>query len=158
MTKLLAISVALLSLDLYGADRPKYSLTGLEGIGKEGMRIDISGSISKALQVGDPKVVENQIELKLRLAEIKVDNDTKFLPWLEISALHIGAETQKDYIFLKASRLITYEANGIKYTMRAIVWGDTAISNKDGLREPIHELMDRFLLDYLKANPKKEKE
>lgn len=36
MNKLIVISVALLSVSLYGADEPIYSSTGLEGWGKEG--------------------------------------------------------------------------------------------------------------------------
>lgn len=77
--KLLAISVLLLYLDLYGADKPKvladvsfFSIGGLEGWGKkEGVFIVVE-DCSKSVKNFDVKAIENQVELKLRLAGIRV--------------------------------------------------------------------------------------
>ena len=75
MNKLLAISVALLSLNLYGADKPIifpdesiFSPTGLEGWGKkEGVNIVVE-DYSARDKAFDVKAISNIIELKLRLS------------------------------------------------------------------------------------------
>ena len=75
MNKLLAISVALLSVSLYGADKPIFSLNGLEGWGKEaGVQILVQDHPKRDKTFG-VKAVKNQVELKLRLAGIKVNDE-----------------------------------------------------------------------------------
>ena len=75
MNKLLILSVALLSVSLYGADKPIFSPNGLEGWGKEaGVQILVQDHPKRDKTFG-VKAVKNQVELKLRLAGIKVNDE-----------------------------------------------------------------------------------
>ena len=63
-----------MSLNLYGAER-KISLHGLEGWGKkEGVKIVVE-DYSNRDKTFDAKAIKNQVELKLRLAGIKVNDE-----------------------------------------------------------------------------------
>ena len=72
MKKLIALSVALLSVSLYGADKPPtYSPNGLEEIAKDGLLIAVGNpqsdsSYSKTDKTFDKIAIENQVKLRLR--------------------------------------------------------------------------------------------
>ncbi|MBT3710127.1 MAG: hypothetical protein HOG19_11845, partial [Gammaproteobacteria bacterium] len=78
MKKLLALSIALLSLNLYGAEKPIISKDGLEGWGSQkgvGIFVEDYSDIDKKF---DKKAIENQVELKLRLAGIEIAKGFSF--------------------------------------------------------------------------------
>ena len=150
MKKLLALSIALLSLNLYGAEKLNFSKNGLEGWGKkEGVAVIVE-DYSKHDKTFDKKAIENQVKLRLLQAGIKVNDDSG-------AYIYINALPYHNYIKLnvKARRLVTFTVNGKIYSKVVSVWDFGSIFGKSHLRDSINEDMDKFLLDYLKANPKK---
>ena len=181
MNKLLALSVALLSVSLYGAEK---SLNGLEGITSISVVFDPTN-----LATVEDIPFKKQIKLRLRQSGIKVmpslpskrdrgPNEIEGLPYRPLR--HQGLEllltvygTKEDATRLpigsfyskfsmEAIRYFTFEANGKTYWIKPTVWRSSTkgvlerVRYKDATRNKhLNKLMDDFLLDYLKANPKK---
>ena len=133
-----------------GADKPiKTSVYGLEGIAESGLGIVVE-DYSKIDKTFNKKAIENQVELRLRQAGIKVGGNDVYL--------YINALPYHNFMRLsiQANRTVTFEANGKTYEkFGATVWEEGGIFGKSLLREQINKGIDAFLLDYLKANPKK---
>jgi hypothetical protein len=164
MNKLISISILLLSLNLYGADKPIiladgsiHSFTGLEGWGKkEGVNIiiDITPYIDKNF---NKKAITYQIGLQLRLAGIRV-GDKHAGEALIIRIQPVSESRLIGYaITIRPVRKMTFKYNEKEYTCLAgFQRGYNGITGLKGYRPFIELLMKQFLLDYLKANPKKE--
>ena len=163
--KILLTVLFCLSLPLIGADKKlTYSHTGLEGIAKDGIVVIVE-DYSKYDKTFDKKAIENQIKLRLIQAEVKVVpavSKVSLKPslssgfYLRIIAQPHPLGTKYGYSGrVKAVRTVTFEANGKKYYKSATVWDSGAIEPSGKLREGLNKHMDKFLLDYLKANPKK---
>ena len=156
MKNIILIFTLFFSLSAFGAEA-KGSSTGLEGIAKDGIKISIIDYRDSILDYGDrKKEMENQVGLELRLAEIKVNKDAS--NHIVVNAQPVLPKNGKAYLYtvsVSARRRMTYQANGKQYWFIATVWDKTGINSPEKLRETINEHMDKFLLDYLKANPKK---
>jgi hypothetical protein len=157
MKKLLAISVALTSLSLYGADKPIFSRHGLEGWGKkQGVKIRVEDYSYKD-KTFNAQAIKNQIELKLRLAGIQI-NDKTSVDTIFINCLpdRIGERLIGYSIAIRPTRYMNFEYNGKKYICfqsNAKRYGGVCGVNTFKLN--IDKYMDELLLNYLKANPKK---
>ena len=194
MNKLLTISVALLSLNLYGADNidilmklqkeikelraevaglnvklthqlnPLWATitsSGLEGWGKEGVQIIIR-DYSKLYKPFNRKEISNIIELKRRLAGFKTKER---FPLIRVagSGPHnlrincVPSVTNSDRLIgwnidITPTRPMTFHYNDIQYTQ---LLSDVNRYGGGGpsLRQELNKFMDKFLIDYLKANP-----
>jgi hypothetical protein len=175
MKKLLALSIVLLSLNLYGADKPKTefdkhgnlvtniraeepisSFTGLEGWGKkEGVNIVVE-DYSEFDKTFDVKAIKNQVELKLRLAGIKVGRGIPHYA-LNINLMPLGTEQRlRGYsMMIIPQRTMNFKYNGKDY--RVFHASNTRYGGLTGInyRPSLDKHLDALLLDYLKANPKK---
>jgi hypothetical protein len=173
MKKLLALSIALLSLNLYGAEKPIPSKHGLEGWGKkDGVEIVM---FQRRLELQPPidyDGIKKQVELKLLLGKIKIkDRDKKAVEkdiksgsmsdWLLVNIMPIteGKVVRMYRINIEAKRKMFFEYNGKRYAcdsasnkIAQVTWVHQA--EKD-LIPIVEKIMDSFLVDYLKANPKK---
>ena len=130
------------------------SITGLEGIAKDGMRIVIE-DYSKFDKEFDKKAILNQVKLRLLQAGIKV-NGTPSASYFLINANPVvfGGEVIGYTLRIEAKRSVTFAANGKIYGQLGVpVW--KAGGQVHRLTGHIDRYMDKFLLDYLKANPKK---
>ena len=156
MKKLLLL-LLLFGFSANGADKPIDSDTGLEGIAKDGMGILVE-ELSKLDKTLNKKPIENQVKLRLVQAGIKINKDADSRLDINATPIYVSEKTIMAYVlWAYLSRDVTFEANGKKYERVAAVWAIHGIYGKDNLREGINTIMDKFLLDYLKANPKKDK-
>ena len=154
MKKLLLL-LLLVGVNANGADSfPVFSVFGLEGIAKDGITINV-GDSSKTL---NKKNIQNQIELRLTQAGVKINPKKTGIPFLTFKAMDI-LQGQSDVlghvIQISVSRMMQYEGNDIRRNAIAKVWDKWAIVPKGKERDVINIFMDEFLLEYLKANPKK---
>jgi len=154
MKKLLALSIALLSLNLYGTEL-NLSTNGLEGWGKKnGVNISVS-DFSKFDKNLDGKVIKNQVELKLRLAGIKA-SDIATLDYIYIDVMPLSSQGRAlYYVSVKPVRRMYFQYNGKTYTTgsSSAIYNGFAPVNYNVF---LGKKMDELLLDYLKANPKKQ--
>ena len=164
MKKLLALSIALLSLNLYGA---AYSHTGLEGWGKKGSGLspDIEG-VAILIEMGKPNAkedktydinaIKNQVELKLKLADIKVTTkgvNTNLL-YINITEFRTNERLVGYAIDIRPQRVVMYKVND-KFYRRVVAMNNYGGVSSTKYKDLIDDLMNKLLLDYLKANPKK---
>ena len=154
MKKLLALSIALLSLNLYGAEKPIPSKTGLEGWGKkEGVSIVVE-DYSRIDKTYDMRAIKNQVELKLRLAGIKISQ--RFSDdYIHINMMPIR---QNDKVIgytiqIKTRRDMTFKYNGKEYRATADSSQHGGLCSID-YRLELDKHLDKLLINYLKANPK----
>ena len=124
---------------------PLRSFTGLEGL--DGLFISVHDHSDKGI---DKKAIENQVKLRLLQAGVLAKDvgsayiNIKALPYHDLIILNI-----------QVRRGVTFKANGRTYHNVATVYDLGSIFGKSLLREQINKHIDAFLLDYLKANPKK---
>ena len=171
MKKLLSISVALLSLNLHGADKPIISTTGLEGWGKkDGVNVlppkltpdELTFGGITAARIGLlKKQIANQVKLRFILSGIKVTDHSPSKNYLlihETQRKTVSGRVGLYLLSIEAKRPMTFEANGKTYRKITVVWDRSVIVTYDELTVQRNKLIDEFIIDYLKANPKKEKE
>ena len=156
MKTLLALFIPLLSLNLYGEDEPIPSFTGLEGWGKkEGVNIVVE-DYSNLQKTYDVKAIKNQVELKLRLAGVKISKKVSYnFINIEMQPNHVGGRVTGYYIRVSAARTMTFNYNGMLYRVNGSsnnIYGGVTNPN---YRPELDKYLDELLLDYLKANPKK---
>jgi len=163
MNKLLLLSIALLSVNLYGQEKLIYSKTGLEGWGKadptqakkEGVEILVE-DYSNKVKTFDVKAIENQVELKLRLAGIKVDKDAGDKLYINMMPVAFEGRIIGYALQVRPTRRMVFKHKEKIYvcfvTSHKIYSGTTPLK----YREELDEWLDDLLLNYLKANPKKE--
>lgn len=165
---LLFAAVVLVGVNANGADKPIVfpdgsiiSSTGLEGIGESGMLVVVN-DYSEQDKTFDVKAIQNQVALRLAQAGIKVyeEYDRRNSGWIVFKAEPLAPTGNNLYYFsLEANRRVQFEANGKTYKLpSATVWSKGGSVGKERLRDGINKLMDSFLLDYLKANPKKKED
>ncbi len=150
----------LLILLLFGfnANGATYSYTGLEGIAKDGLDIFIE-DYSKYDKTSDKKAMNNQVELKLRLAGIRVNNRAGNVIYVEAQPVKVGGRIVGYAMSIKAYRRdVTFEANNKQYRCSAAVWTEHGITPDATDGKLLNKIMDIFLLAYLKANPKKKED
>ena len=159
MNKLLAISIALLSVSLYGADKLNLSYKGLEGWGKEGGINIVIEDYSNIDKTFDEKAISNIVELKLRLAGIKVTDKLSFDGiYINLNQIVAAKKIVGYAVNIRPQRTIFFRYNGKEYTKYNSTTDNYGGISSRNYRPSIESLMDKLLLDYLKANPKKEKE
>jgi len=161
MKNSLLLITLLFSFNAFGA-KSKYSDTGLEGWGKSKVFLNLSAlTLINAFQ---KQAVRNKIELRLRQADIPLVNranediatDLQFALMVHITPVIVNSNIAGYSVSIKPERRVVYSDNiGITY------WSFAAFGNYSGVSSDklipfIDSLMDKFLLDYLKANPKKE--
>ena len=152
MKKLLLL-LLFVGFNANGADELIISRTGLEGIAKDGLLIFVPAS--KGIDV---KAIENQVELRLVQAGVKVNKKeiAHNILFLHAQPIENSSGVIGYALDVEAKRTIKFEANGKTYWSTGVaVWDTGGIVGKDDLKEVINIYMDAFLLDYLKANPKK---
>jgi len=162
MNKLIALSVALLSLNLHGAvqPRPNISEHGLEGWGwHKGVSIYIE-DYSKQDKTFDEKAISNIVELKLRLAGIEMEKPFGLsLDSLYINMMPLGSTERLTGYALKITprrEMVFYGRYGKEYIFRladAMAYGGIVPHD---YRPYLEKYMDQLLINYLKANPKKD--
>ena len=158
MIKKIVLVLAVFSLDLCAADQTLASLQGLEGWGKGGVRILIDDH-SKFEKTFDRKTIEEQVELKLRLAGFRVsDNSNHFFFTVNALPVRVGTRVVGYALIVEAKRKATFKANDKTYQGVASLWDFSGITPTSKLTDKIERYMDRFILDYVKANPEKKKE
>ena len=164
MNKLLLLSIALLSVNLYGQERPAISLTGLEGWAKadptqnkpEGVSIRVE-DYSKRDKAFDVKAIENQVELKLRLAGIKIHKVvTADRIYINMQPIELGGRVVGYYLLIEPSRKMTFKHKGKSYVSYVAKLTKYGGATPPKYKEALDDWLNRLLLDYLKANPKKE--
>ena len=154
------ITKTLLTLLVFGfsANGATYSYTGLEGIAPDGLDITIEDYPIKDKTFNE-KAIENQVELKLKLAGIRVNTRAGNYIYVNARPHPMGVKTGGYAISIEAYRRdVTFEANNKQYRCEASVWDRGSITSADDLRDSINKHMDEFLLAYLKANPKKKED
>ena len=168
MNKLIVISVALLSLNLYGADKPLRSPNGLEGWGKkDGVNVlppkltpdELTFGGTTAARIGLlKKQIANQVKLRFILSGIKVTDHSPSKNYLliqETPRKTVSGRVGLYLLSIEAKRPMTFEANGKTYRKITAVWDRSVIVPHDELTVQRDKLIDEFIKDYLKANPKK---
>ena len=156
--------ILILLLFGFSAVGEEFSRTGLEGIAKDGLKISVNGETF--VPTFDVKAIRNQVELKLRPAGIRVNNRAGNFIYVTAQPVLTNKRTDNfgDRILAYALRVkayrrdVTFEANNKQYRCSAAVWDRGGIASQNKLRDAINEFMDQFLLDYLKANPKKKED
>ena len=115
MNKLLTISILLLSLNLYGADTTLTS-SGLEGWGKEsGVHILIE-DYSERDKTFDKKAINDQIELTLRLAGIKIKKEADYRMYIVLNPSQLQTDKLVGYsLRIQIQRHMTFKYNGKIY-------------------------------------------
>ena len=168
MKNTLLIFTLLFGLSAFGAET-KFSKTGLEGWGKNGTVI-LDFVPSKELGIAYPKQAAfNKIELRLRQAGINKEFKPKTHDsiWVHVRAANIGS-LPIYIIHFNVNRPVHYypdgygngkSIDGTKGTgyniNRGIVYQVVEICKRNELLKHIDIIMDQFLLDHIKANPKK---
>ena len=158
MMKKIILVLAVFSLDLCAADQALASLKGLEGWGTGGVRILVDDH-SKFEKTFDRKTIEEQVELRLRLAGLRVsDNSNHFFFTVNALPVRVGNRVVGYALIVEAKRKATFEANDKTYQGVASLWDIAGVTPASKLTDKIERYMDRFIQDYVKANPaKKEK-
>jgi hypothetical protein len=104
--------------------------------------------------------IKTDVELKLRLAGIKVD-DGQIEPYLYVNVNAI--EIERDFVFSISLGLVQEVTTDRFWSGLATTWdrgtvgfnfGSTRAEVKTSLRESVKDLVDQFLNDYLTANPR----
>ena len=155
MKKLLLL-LLLFGFSAIGADRPIISSTGLEGIAEYGINITVEDYSNKDKDF-DKKAIGNQVRLRLLQAGIKFNHDANTFLVINAQPVISGKELVGYSLSIGARRIVEFNVNGKKYRKFATVWSKGGLVPPK-LRDAINEDMDQFLLDYLKANPKKKEE
>ena len=158
MKNLILIFTLFFSLSAFGAE-PKFSPTGLEGWGKNGVRIEI-GDYSDRDKNFPLKEIKTKVELRLLQAGIKGDNKPTG-QYIIINALPriLGDRVSGYAVSIEVERPMEFKVfdnTGIvTYNTVATVKSYGGGCGASDLITFIDSSMDNFLLDYLKANPKK---
>jgi hypothetical protein len=150
------------------AESASHSLYGLEEWGNDGVKITIHYLPED--NSFNPFAIETQIGLKLRQAGITVKeknpsseinheltyrNGNGFL-YIIIRPVRVSDRVVAYSVIIFPRRQATYEANGKKYhRLMGPKWVYSGIAPAGELGESINKYMDKFLLDYLKANNNK---
>ena len=116
------------------------------------MSIIVEDSSDKGIAT---KAIENQVKLRLLQAGIKVGDKEVLAAYFYINA---KALDNNIVLNIHAKRIMTFEANGKTYKTVGSVWNTGGTLGKLRLRSAIDQCIDEFLLDYLKANPKKKED
>ena len=161
LTKKMEIESELWQRRLAAAGKAEKSLNGLEGFANSPFTTLVKHGIAVAVEdysdvdkTFDVKAIKNQIELRLIQSGIKIANQSGFLH-INVQPIPEGAGVVGYVVSIEAKRGVTFEANGKTYEKIATVWQDGGLTPVDELRPTINKYTDKFLLDYLKANPKK---
>ena len=159
MKKLLLLLLSV-GVNASEADLPIVSKTGLEGIASNGIRIAV-----ETAQIGavDTLIVENKVKICLLQNGIEFTHKNPLrLP----STIYVNPYPIKDregtmlgwMMFIKVSRATDYENNGKKFTTEAAVYTEMALAPPEGLTKILEAMLDKFIVAYLKANPKKKEQ
>jgi len=159
MKNTLLLITLLFSFSAFGAVS-KYSSTGLEGWGKKGVNIEVA-DYSKRDKNFPLKSIRTKVELRLLQAGIKVsDKVTGYDIYINAQPDILGDRIIGYSVRIKADRLMEFKA--LDNTGKLVTYKTFANSRSYGggcgtpdLIRFIDSLMDDFLLDYLKSNPKK---
>ena len=111
------------SIDAWLFDKDGLSITGLEGIAKDGMGIVIE-DYSKFDKEFDKKAIINQVKLRLLLAGIKVnENASASYFYINANPVVVGGEVIGYTLRIEAKRSVTFAANGKIYGQFGVpVW------------------------------------
>ena len=163
MNKLLLLSIALLSVNLYGQERPTRSLAGLEGWGRadptqgknEGVdiRVEDYSNRDKKFNV---KAIKNQVELKLKLAGIKINKFADDSLYIQMVPIKLGKKLIGYHLGIIPQRKMIFKHKGKSYYSSSSSKTQYDRITPPNYRESLDANLDLILLDYLKANPKKE--
>ena len=159
MKTIILTLISILSLGAYGQGI-NVSLTGLEGWGKKAGVVILVEDYSKFDKSFDAKAIKTKVELKLRLAGIKIAKEKPFsYDSIVINAIpvEVGRRIVGYAVNITLRRRMNFEYAGKTY----IAFGATqkpygGIAPASKLLADIDQTMDKILVDYLKANPKKE--
>jgi len=159
MRTLILSLISILSLGAYGQGK-NYSINGLEGWGKKaGVKIAVE-DYSRFDKSFDAKAIKTKVELKLRLAGIKIAKEKPFsFDSILINAqpINVGGRVLGYSLDITPQRKMTFEYAGKTYiAVGASNESYGGIASASKLLPRIDEYMDELLVDYLKANPKKE--
>ena len=133
----------------------KESLKGLDGVG-----VIVESFHEKAIISGFNKdIFQTDIELKLRLAGIKVLDETAGSPYLY---LNVNASLAKQrgqyfpYSFILELNQYVYLSRDLDIGTTASTWNTGALGNGDlsFIREGVKDHVDKFINAYLSVNPK----
>jgi len=159
MKTIILTLISILSLGAYGQGI-NVSLTGLEGWGKKAGVVILVEDYSKFDKSFDAKAIKTKVELGLRLAGIKIAKEKPFsYDEIIITArpLISGGRVTGYALRISPARTMKFEYAGKTYMAlgaRNKAYG--GITSKDRLLLNIRIHMDELLVDYRKANPKKE--
>jgi hypothetical protein len=157
---LLSVTVSVIGGDGKSRDRAAtYSLRGLQGV-----NVLIESLSSEAEQAGlNSTTIQTDVELKLRLAGIKVLSEEESLkqsghPYLYVNA-NVNPGLTLYSIHCKLKQGVTLSRD-VSITTIATTWETSAsglveASNLLNIRSDIKDLVDQFINDYLSVNPKK---
>ena len=159
MKTIILTLISILSLGAYGQGINR-SLNGLEGWGKGGVII-VAEDYSNRDKSFNVKAIKTKVELKLRLAGIEVAKEGEFTTFpLFVSAqpYYLADGTVTGYALrIRPGREVLFLHGGKTYkTIFCCLKSYSGTVGKNNLLKAIDQSMDSLLVDYLKANPKKE--
>ena len=134
---------------------PLWSQTGLEGIDDFGIRVEVR-DYKHMYKDFDQKAVANQVELRLRQAKLDYNDKGRNTIIINPFPVTMSGRLVGYSVDIAAVRDVSFIAKSVEYKMRAVVWDNGGTCDTQSLRSHIDKIMDDLLLDYLKANPKKD--
>ena len=149
--------LAVMVLVHFRASGAEYSVRGLEGVGSDGLLVIVEEYPGEKQTA---KAIKKQVELRLLQSGIKIGGKSTR------SALYVnphgnssgGKATGLFYLMVEVKRPVNFKHQEKEYETRAIVWDTGGYVGRDNIRKAIDVMMDMFLVDYLKANPKKKED
>ena len=158
MKTTLLLTTLLFSFNAIGAE-PKFSKTGLEGWGENGVRIVVV-DYTKEDKSFPIKAIHTKVESRLRQAGIKVTDDAYHDVNINAQPILVGDRLVGYAVRCQVQRPIQFHTpdnkrNLVTYDGMGAFRGYNGICGDDNLIKFIDSRMDKLLLDYLKANPKK---
>ena len=178
MKNTLLLIAIIFSFNAIGADKPKtefdkhgnivtdigavkFTTTGLEGWGKKGVRIEVLDYSDRDKNF-PLKAIKTKVELRLLQAGINASRPTSAFPCIIIDAHPIGSGSTVVGYAVSIGAMRQMEFKALDNTGKLVTYSTFAdtqryggISPSSGLITFIDKQMDKLLLDYLKANPKK---
>lgn len=134
----------------------KYSTTGLEGIDDFGIRVGVE-NYKHLYKDFDQKAIANQVELRLRQAKLDYNDKGRNVIIINPYPVILSNKLMGYSMQITVMRNVRWIAKSVEYETVAVLWSRGGISSPSP-RAFIDGVMDEFLLDYLKANPKKKED
>ena len=133
--------------------------TVLNGFDKYGISIGIE-NYSAQYKDFPSKQIQNQVELRLRQAKVKINNKERGINRLVFNYMPVVLKSGRlsHYVCsVEALRPVTFVVDNITYLQTAKVWDDGGSVAASQLRDSLNDVLDEFLLELMKSREEHEK-